>query len=380
MDGKLVTLATLTYSKALILKSVLESEGIETYLHNANQLRPVISSGVRVRIKDKDLPHAMEIVSKSDWLSEDVDTSKPKASDINSDIVLIPVDFSSYSVKACQAGFHFAALTNSEVVIMHVCFTPIYANPLQYGDIFRLTSSGREADVEAMVSKVNADLKAFSDSIAKKIQSRELPNVKYRCVLRDGIPEEEILRYSRKIRPRIIVMGTRGTDGKDMEYMGSVTAEIIERTEFPVLAIPGNTSVTDFAPSGRIALLTSFDQRDLMAFDALINNFRPLHYSIDILHLTHDTRNAWNEVKLAGIKEYFSKQYPGLDISYDVIPNDQLLQNLDNYIKEHHIDIIATTSYKRNIFSRLFNPGMASKVLLHNDIPLLVLTPQYQKD
>ena len=33
MEDKLVTLAILTYTKAQILKNVLENEGIETYIH-----------------------------------------------------------------------------------------------------------------------------------------------------------------------------------------------------------------------------------------------------------------------------------------------------------------------------------------------------------
>lgn len=51
MEDKLVTLAILTYTKAQILKNVLENEGIETYIHNVNQIQPVVSSGVRLRIK-----------------------------------------------------------------------------------------------------------------------------------------------------------------------------------------------------------------------------------------------------------------------------------------------------------------------------------------
>ena len=41
MEDKLVTLAILTYTKAQILKNVLENEGIETYIHNVNQIQPV---------------------------------------------------------------------------------------------------------------------------------------------------------------------------------------------------------------------------------------------------------------------------------------------------------------------------------------------------
>ena len=71
MEDKLVTLAILTYAKAQILKNVLENEGIETYIHNVNQIQPVVSSGVRLRIKESDLPRALKITESSAWLSEE---------------------------------------------------------------------------------------------------------------------------------------------------------------------------------------------------------------------------------------------------------------------------------------------------------------------
>ena len=72
MEEKLVTLAILTYSKAQILKNVLENEGIEACIHNVNLIQPVISSGVRIRIRESDLPRALKIIESSAWLAEDV--------------------------------------------------------------------------------------------------------------------------------------------------------------------------------------------------------------------------------------------------------------------------------------------------------------------
>ena len=86
-----------------------------------------------------------------------------------------------------------------------------------------------------------------------------------------------------------------------------------------------------------------------------------------------ESKDTWNEIKLAGIKDYFQKQYPGLEIHYDVVMNDNLLKGLDQYIKDNQIDIITLTSYKRNIFARLFNPSIARKMIFHSDTPLLVI-------
>ena len=132
MEDKLVTLAILTYAKAQILKNVLENEGIETYIHNVNQIQPVVSSGVRVRIKESDLPHALKITESSAWLSEEVVGGKSPKLEKVSNKVLIPVDFSNYSLKACEFGFNFAQNIGAEVVLLHVYFTPIYATSLPY--------------------------------------------------------------------------------------------------------------------------------------------------------------------------------------------------------------------------------------------------------
>ena len=59
---KLVTVAIHTYQKAQILKSILESEGIEAYIHNVNLLQPMVSAGVRVRINEVDLSRALDII------------------------------------------------------------------------------------------------------------------------------------------------------------------------------------------------------------------------------------------------------------------------------------------------------------------------------
>lgn len=86
-----------------------------------------------------------------------------------------------------------------------------------------------------------------------------------------------------------------------------------------------------------------------------------------------EQRRTWNEIKLAGIKEYFKKQYPQLEISYNLIAEDQLLTNLDVYVKEQAIDALCITNYKRNVFARLFNPSIARKMIFHSDTPILII-------
>ena len=85
---RLITLAIHTYPKALILKGVLESQGIAVVIQNVNLLKPVISPGVRVRIHEKDLPHALEILETDPVFGKSEVSDKPQKNRI-----LIPIDF-----------------------------------------------------------------------------------------------------------------------------------------------------------------------------------------------------------------------------------------------------------------------------------------------
>ena len=54
-------------------KAALEEHGIETIIHNLNLEHPEMAVGVRVRIKDKDLPQALAIVEQIEKEWEDYD-------------------------------------------------------------------------------------------------------------------------------------------------------------------------------------------------------------------------------------------------------------------------------------------------------------------
>jgi len=377
VEDKLVTLAIHTYQKAQIIKTLLEAEGIEVYLHNINLISPVVSSGVRVRIKESDLPAALKYIEDTPFFQEEKVESENGEQSVK---ILIPVDFSDYSTQACEIGFHYAKEIKAEVIIMHVYFTPpSFSNSISLGDPFFLNTSlpypvaSEDAkEIDNLLQKTSEELRKFTDSIRKKIESKEWPDVPFSTRLREGLPEEEILSYSKKHHLNLIIMGTRGKNQKDVDLIGSVTAEVIERIKVPIFAIPEKTPFRNFSEIKRIAFGTSFDQRDFIAFDMLFKMFE--HYNIEfyLFHITHK-QDTWNEIKLAGIKDYFAKQYPKIKIKYDILNASGFTLNLDTFIRNNEIDIISLSTYRRNLFTRVFNPSVARKMLFHTDTPLLAI-------
>lgn len=366
-EDKLITLAIHTFEKAQILKTILETEGIEVYIHNVNQIQPVVSAGVRVRIKESDLPHALRIIEDNKWLEEtqeEVTANQEKK-------ILIPVDFSDYSMKACDLGFNYAAGTGAEVMILHAYFSPYFPTAIPFGDTLAYQVNEEET-AQNILKRVKSDMENLCTQINRKMKSGELPEVKYDYILREGLPEEEILSYSKEYRPMMIIMGTRGKNQKDLDLIGSVTGEIIEVSKVPVLTIPENMKFEDLSKCRNFAFATSYNQRDLVAFDTFMNLTKDFDMQIHIFNIS-TSNDQWNEIRLSGIKDYFKKQYPNATIEYTVLDDGDLLLAIEKFVRDKQIDLMTFTMHRRNILVRMFNPGIARKMLFHTDTPLLIL-------
>ena len=255
-EQNLVTVAIHSYEKAVILKSILESEGIEAIIHGVSIIQPTVPGNVRVRINEEDLPRALTIIEQVDFTSHiESDKDLEKAKGKNE--VLIPVDFSNYTMKTCEFGFNLANDIGSDVLLMHSFYTPYYPMAVPFVDSFSIQNSDRTV-YKDIKDKVEKQMNELIKNIKSRIDNKELPNVQFKHIIVEGLPEEEIISYSKKQRPKAIVMGTRGSNAKDLDLIGSVTAEVIDGSKTPIFAIPENSKDMDISQIKNIAFLTNF--------------------------------------------------------------------------------------------------------------------------
>lgn len=363
-EDKLVTVAIHTYEKALILKSILESEGIPVVIHGVRLIEPVVPGNARVRISEKDLPKALEIIEK-------VNFSSDEPMEVT-DEILVPVDFSDYSLKACEFAFRLAQDAKSAVKMVHAFFTPFYPATVPFGDSFALQATDTDL-YKDMKERTDAEMKKFVAVIDEKIASNKLPNVPYSYTLMEGLPEEEIISYSKKNRPRAIVMGTRGKNAKELDLIGSVTAEVMDGCKTPIFAIPVDTRHNDLSAMKNIVFLTNFREREFKAFEIMMSFLKSHRVKVFLAHITKK-EDVWNEMKLSGLTNRLKEIYPLLETEYKIIDQTEgLEESIESFLKENNVDMIALSSSRRNIFARMFNPGIARRMLFHSDTPLLVV-------
>lgn len=366
-EDKLVTVAIHSHDKAAILKSILESEGIPAIIQGINIIQPVIPGNVRVRINESNLSKALSIIEQVDFSSQVEDMQERKKE------VLVPVDFSDYSLTACEFGFRLAEDLDCDVKLFHAFFTPFYPTSVPFGDSFTAIAATDKDLYQDIRKRMEAEMKKLAATIDEKILRGELPKVTYTTQLTEGLPEEEIIAYSKKVRPTAIVMGTRGKNAKELDLIGSVTAEVMEGSRTPIFAIPEDAANADLSKMRNIVFLTNFQEREFKALDIMLGFLKPYPVKMFLAHLAKK-EDVWNEMKLSGIQKHLKGLYPQLETEYRLLDQSEgLEETLENFVKENNIDLISLSSSRRNIFARMFNPGIARRMLFHSDTPLLVI-------
>lgn len=368
MEDKWVTLAIRTYQRAQMIKTRLEQNNIETVIHNLNLENPEMAVGVRVRIKESDLPQALGIVEEMEKAWEE-ETGKNYPMKDRS--VLIPIELTDQINEICKFGFHFAKKLNTDVVFLHAYLTPAYTISSASNTEINTYSLTDAETLRRIIRTNNADVENLTNLVKQWIKSGEIPNLDFRFELKEGVPEDEILAFCKKENPSLVVMGTNTKSNKDDHVIGSVTAEVLEACRVPVLAI--NKSI-ELKPENiqRVAFLTNFDQKDLIAIDSAISFFKKEELEVVFIHAT-EKKESWDEVMLAGIKAYFANHYPTLKTEYAFLKKDGNLREIYRYLEKSKIDVVALNTKKRSLFSRFFSQGFATKLLFNVDTPLLVM-------
>ncbi len=371
-DDRLITLAIHTYDRAQNLKSILEKEGVPVTLQNVNLQTPVVSSGVRVRIHEADLPLALRIIENLEIFTCDASV----ASDKVSPTVLVPVDFSTHSIIACDYAFHIAAAHNASILILHT-----YIDPMMMGANMQLSDSltfDTTAEDEALIDReINAETKVMMDrfvkSLREKIKKGEIPAVKFRTEVREGVPEDVIGEMARECHPMLIVMGTRGAGKKERELVGSVTAEVLDTCRYPVFTVPEVVKLENLNSITSVLLLCSLDQEDILALDALYRLYPMSNFAVTLLGLPSKKHPADNHKAEDSLLAYCRRHYEGYTFTADAVSGHRIAEEYQRLYHSVRPNLIVVPNRKKNIFARLFNPGLAHKLLFLSDIPMMVI-------
>lgn len=371
-EDRLITVAIHTYDHAVALKNMLEREGVTAVLHNVNLSTPVVSSGVRVRIKESDLPQALRIIENSEIFAPKKDCAQ--SADDAEPIILVPVDFSDYSMKATVMAFDVAYRHKARIMLLHSFINPALSKRVQLTDSFSFELAESQEVGNALMRAARITMDLFETQLRQRIKDGEIPPVKFSNLITEGVPEDVINETAKTLSPILIVMGTRGADRKEEELIGSVTAEVLDSCKFPVFSIPENISLERVSDISHLIFFSNLEQEDLLAIEAIYRLFVHTPLEITIVHVPGKKELSSSDRKaIKSLVEYCRNHYPSFTFNSDEIALGTLGDDYRRIAREHKVNLVALPNKKRNVFFRFFNPSLAHRLLLHADIPMLVI-------
>ena len=366
--SRFITVAIHTYDKALGLRALLENEGIEVMLNNVNLEHPAVSPGVRVRIRETDLPQALRIIENREIFVS------PENLPQNGHKILVPVDFSRNSFITVKIAAALADCHKAELVLLHAYTEPYPSVNVQLTDSLSYDIADAEARRQ-MAETADSQMKKFADEIRHAMKQGDVTAVKFSTVVVEGVPEDAITDYAKFNPPLLTVMGTRGSDKKEKEMIGSVAAEVLDECRFPVLTIPETVNAADGCEIKEIVFFCNLDQEDIIAMDSLARLLDRQQAHITIVAVPGKKR--WTEKprhsSVEALLQYFKIKFARFTFEQIKIDNQYSTEDLSSLNALNKCDLIVVPNKKKNVFSRIFNPSLAHKIIFSTDIPMLVI-------
>lgn len=370
-SSRLITIAIHTYDRASELKNTLEAEGIPVTLQNVNLENPVVASGMRVRIPESDLPLALRIIE-----NPHVFTSSDTSSQESSHYILVPIDFTDYSFRALCDAIRIAASVKADVCVLHSFIDPDEPGAMQLAPTLSYESTDLIGRME-LEQETTREVKKFVDRATELMKRGLLPPVKIIQKVVEGVPEDVISEYASVNPPMLIVMGTRGAYKKEKDLIGSVTAEVLDECRYSILAIPEGARSKPSHTVENVVFFTNLDQEDLVAIDCLKRLLPQEGVKISLINITGKKRLLklrQYQTDIESIYKYCREHYPDYEFSSKTIDATNVIEDVDKIFEGMGIDIIVIPNKKKkNVFTRMFSPSLAQKILFHSERPILAI-------
>lgn len=269
--------------------------------------------------------------------------------------ILVPTDFSDPANNALDYAAQLAHTLKARLLLMHVFWTPVY-----------------EFDSRQETQAKEKDFREYAQQQLAQTEKRILsnyPELQLEIVIRNGLSTpDEIVRIAHIHRAFLLVMGTKGASRLEEILIGSNTLDVIEKAECPVLAIPENARWQGIQ---HIVAAVDHHDSDITALYELTELAERYHAQITVLHQTDEEHAIAEQTILRQLTQQVRKQTAYPNIKYTLLEGDNLVEALDEYIDQHSTDILAMSTRKQSVFSRVFGKSYTKKMMQHTRIPLL---------
>lgn len=270
--------------------------------------------------------------------------------------ILVTTDFSENSKPGLLFAIQMASQNNYELTFFHTYHILI---PTVWNEV---RIEGYEKD-EAL--EIQEKLNEF---IAETYKALSISQPQYKCIIKSSVFVDSCIReYAAENNFDFICISTRGA-GTLKRILGTNTANLINNSEVPVIAIPHNYKKSAIKSILYLSDLHEYEKEVLK----VIAFAEPLNASVELLHLTSSFDNKANveliEKAVKGIDTYNVKfettlRNPDVGLVADI---EEAVENIKPSV------MVMFTEQNRNWFDKIFISSKSAEYSFDAKVPLLV--------
>lgn len=254
--------------------------------------------------------------------------------------ILVPTDFSENADQAIAFAVQLALKKGRTIDLLHT-----YEKP-ETGSGFMINI------VDILKEDAEKGMKQLTEKVTK-----EYPNITFNTTIGYGDLSKTISKL--KDDYDLVVIGTKGASGAQEIFIGSNATKVIDSSSIATIVVPAN-SPKELSDKMTIAL----DMKPISdgIFDRIKSFNKDLGLEIDFVTVNEKAKEKESKMELP---------FENAEISY--LENENIESALADYMKEKNSSLLTVINRKRTFFKSLFHKSISRSVVMHFDLPLLIL-------
>lgn len=267
--------------------------------------------------------------------------------------IVVPFDFSSYSVAALKTAQKISAKSGAKIVCVTVIPSEI--------DWDLLSEDAKKKHPELLEERQEA-----IDVLPEYISAIAPAKAPIETVFRIGVPNELILRVIDESKADLVVLGAYGKGYVEGKFIGSTLQKVLRKASCPVLAVKHALDGNDFR---KLAFASLFDEDAKLAFDKvkpILKLFKP---SIHLLFVNTPTNFMQSKIAEEGIVK-FKKGNEEINFHQEIYNHTDVENGIIEFADSQKINWVAIVSGHHEK-SPAYQVGTTETVLYKSELAVL---------
>lgn len=263
--------------------------------------------------------------------------------------ILVGTDFSSSSESAFLVALHLAQKTKAHLHIAHT-FIPPFVDPNTPVSL-----------VDALHEQNQAIFKGKLDDLVQQAQAAGVSA--HAHLIFSDVPSG-LTQKAKEIDAQLIVVGKTGESGFIQWFVGSNATHLLNKSEKPLLMIPGGYSPSEFT---KLIYATQLEYDETEILQKVKSLQTALGASITFIKM--DVEGQPNIQPDHGYEKTIRILF---DQDVERQKSNDLVEDLHAYTVNTGGQMLITASHYRNFITQLIEPSITKKILNAAEVPVLV--------